>query len=214
MLGHCLVVQYFASFLVLRELHVCSSSWCHVAVIQFFATSSRCRGLVCSVWVWHFLVILTYVLGVCDSISIGTVSAISVLRVMLLTYTRVTIRFDPELWRTFPNGFNILRAGKPRNCATKAYLDLLHMMTNNYAFPFFNNTKKYIWASTCNFVTYHIIEQRRQWRVWSHAQTRKNLACSHTQHVAVDQNSEKVKTPRPAWCAKMRFYRKPLVPNL
>ena len=38
------------------------SSWCLVTVIVL-CSSSWCRGLVCSVWLWCFLFILTYLFG-------------------------------------------------------------------------------------------------------------------------------------------------------
>ena len=57
--------MYLVSFVVLQKrelvalLHL-PSCW-HV-VIGFCVSSSRCRGLVCSRWVWHFLVIPTYLI--------------------------------------------------------------------------------------------------------------------------------------------------------
>ena len=47
-----------------------------------------------------------------------------------------------------------------------------------------------ICASTCDFGTYRIDEQRRRGRVCANAQTRPRLQCSHTQGMDVIEYSE------------------------
>ena len=68
MLGLCFVLQYFVPFLVLKSSGWGRESWvlyfCCVLnamfLLSFFGPSSRCRGLVCSMYLWHSLVVLTY----------------------------------------------------------------------------------------------------------------------------------------------------------
>ena len=51
-----------------RELIVLQlSSWCLVTVMLVYRGSfSRCHGMVCSMWLWSFLIILTYFLKVAN----------------------------------------------------------------------------------------------------------------------------------------------------
>ena len=54
--GPCFVIQYFVSFLVLQSSQwgvFLSSMW---LLVFCFSSSRRYRWLVCSVWLWHFLV--------------------------------------------------------------------------------------------------------------------------------------------------------------
>ena len=64
--------MYLLSFLILPSLWRGTVSWlldfkCHLDVLwqlELCGSSSRCRGLVCSVWLWYFLIILTYLFQV------------------------------------------------------------------------------------------------------------------------------------------------------
>ena len=70
MLGPCFVMQCLVSFLVLQSSCQEREGWllyfyCLLDVIRlllFFVSSSQCRRLVCSVQLWHFLILLTYLL--------------------------------------------------------------------------------------------------------------------------------------------------------
>ena len=63
-------VHYFVSFLVLQSSWIGRKSWLlyfycltDVLLLQMFCgSSSWCRGLVCGMWLWYFLIILTYFL--------------------------------------------------------------------------------------------------------------------------------------------------------
>ena len=74
----CFVLQYFVSSLILQSSRLGRESWllyfcCDLNVmsmLSFFGSSSRCLGLVCSMWLWNFLVILTYFFYVGSSITI------------------------------------------------------------------------------------------------------------------------------------------------
>ena len=66
--GLCFVLHYFVSFLVLkspwrgREINwLPDVLW----LLMFCGSSSRSYVLVCSVWLWYFLIILTYFLRKC-----------------------------------------------------------------------------------------------------------------------------------------------------
>ena len=56
----CFVVRYFLSILVLQSSQLVALlygvSW------LLCGSSSRCHGFVCSLWLWYFLIILTYYL--------------------------------------------------------------------------------------------------------------------------------------------------------
>ena len=60
------VMQYLVSYLVLKPPHFGKESWwinCLLAVkwlLVFCLSSSWCRGLVCTMWMWYFLFILTF----------------------------------------------------------------------------------------------------------------------------------------------------------
>ena len=62
----CFVVRYFMSFLVLQSSWWGRESWllclfCLLVVSWWLnGSSSRCHGVVCSLWLWYFLIILTY----------------------------------------------------------------------------------------------------------------------------------------------------------
>ena len=62
----CFVVCYFKSILVLQSSWWGSESWllclnCLPGVSWWLSgSSSRCHGVVCSLWLWYFLIILTY----------------------------------------------------------------------------------------------------------------------------------------------------------
>ena len=62
----CFVVRYFMSILVLQSSWWGRESWllCLIClpVVSWWlsGSSSRCHGVVCSLWLWYFLVILTY----------------------------------------------------------------------------------------------------------------------------------------------------------
>ena len=62
----CFVVRYFMSILVLQSSWWGRGSWllclvCLPGVLwRLGGSSSRCRGVVCSLWLWYFLIILTY----------------------------------------------------------------------------------------------------------------------------------------------------------
>ena len=62
----CFVVRYFMSILVLQSSWWGSESWllcliCLPGVLWWLSgSSSRCHGVVCSLWLWYFLIILTY----------------------------------------------------------------------------------------------------------------------------------------------------------
>ena len=62
------VVRYFMSILVLQSSWWGRESWllcliCHPGVSWWLSgSSSRCHGVVCSLWLWYFLIILTYYL--------------------------------------------------------------------------------------------------------------------------------------------------------
>ena len=57
----CFVVRYFVSILVLQPSELvamlCLSSWCLVIVVWLFL---RMPWFVCSLWLWYFMIILTY----------------------------------------------------------------------------------------------------------------------------------------------------------
>ena len=62
----CIVVRYFMSILVLQSSWWGRESWllcliCLPGVSWWLSgSSSRCHGVVCSLWLWYFLIILTY----------------------------------------------------------------------------------------------------------------------------------------------------------
>ena len=62
----CFVVRYFMSILVLQSSWWGRESWllyliCLPGVLWWLGvSSSRCHGVVCSLWLWYFLIILTY----------------------------------------------------------------------------------------------------------------------------------------------------------
>ena len=62
----CFVVCYFMSILVLLSSWWGRESWllcliCLPGVLWWLSgSSSRCHGVVCSLWLWYFLIILTY----------------------------------------------------------------------------------------------------------------------------------------------------------
>ena len=62
----CFVVRYFMSILVLQSTRWGRESWllcliCLPGVSWWLSGfSSRCHGVVCSLWLWYFLIILTY----------------------------------------------------------------------------------------------------------------------------------------------------------
>ena len=62
----CFVVRYFMSILVLQSSWWGRESWllcliCLPGVTWWLSGSSlRCHGVVCSLWLWYFLIILTY----------------------------------------------------------------------------------------------------------------------------------------------------------
>ena len=64
----CFVVRYFMSILVLQSSWWGRESWllyliCLPGVSWWLSgSSSRCQGVVCSLWLWYFLIILTYYL--------------------------------------------------------------------------------------------------------------------------------------------------------
>ena len=76
----CLVsdIQWFVSFLVLQSPCWGWNIWlitinCFSDVLWMFVfsgSSSRCHVLVCSVWVWYFLIIATYFLSIIGTYSI------------------------------------------------------------------------------------------------------------------------------------------------
>ena len=65
----CIVVRYFVSILVLQSSRWGRKSWllCFVCLPGvswlLYGYSSRCYGFVCRLWLWYFLIILTYYLG-------------------------------------------------------------------------------------------------------------------------------------------------------
>ena len=62
----CFVVRYFMSILVLQSSWWGRESWllcliCLPGVSWWLSGfSSRCHGVVCCLWLWYFLIILTY----------------------------------------------------------------------------------------------------------------------------------------------------------
>ena len=62
----CFVVRNFMSILVLQSSWWGRESWllcliCLAGVSRWLSgSSSRCHGVVCSLWLWYFLIILTY----------------------------------------------------------------------------------------------------------------------------------------------------------
>ena len=62
----CFVVRYFMSILVLQSSWWGRDSWllcliCLPGVSWWLSgSSSRCYGVVCGLWLWYFLIILTY----------------------------------------------------------------------------------------------------------------------------------------------------------
>ena len=62
----CFVVRYFMSILVLQSSWWGRESWllyliCLPGVSWWLSgSSSRCHGVVCGLWLWYFLIILTY----------------------------------------------------------------------------------------------------------------------------------------------------------
>ena len=62
----CFVVRYFMSILVLQSSRWGRESWllcfmCLPGVSWWLSvSSSRCHGIVCGLWLWYFLIILTY----------------------------------------------------------------------------------------------------------------------------------------------------------
>ena len=65
----CFVVCYFMSILVLQSSWWGRESWlicikCLPGVSWWLSgSSSRCHGVVCSLWLWYILIILTYYFG-------------------------------------------------------------------------------------------------------------------------------------------------------
>ena len=66
--GLCFGMHYFVSVIVLQSSLRGRENWllCFnclsyvLFLLIFCGSSSRCHGLVCSVWLWYFLVIFTY----------------------------------------------------------------------------------------------------------------------------------------------------------
>ena len=62
----CFVLRYFISILVLQSSWWGRESWllfliCLLGVSWWLSgSSSRCHGVVCSLWLWYFLIILIY----------------------------------------------------------------------------------------------------------------------------------------------------------
>ena len=62
----CFVVRYFMSILVLQSSWWGRESWllCLICLpgvsLWLGGSSSRCHRVVCSLWLWYFLIILTY----------------------------------------------------------------------------------------------------------------------------------------------------------
>ena len=68
----CVVVRYFMSFLVLQSSWWGRESWllfliCLPGVSWWLSgSSSGCHGVVCGLWLWYFLIILTYYFSSAD----------------------------------------------------------------------------------------------------------------------------------------------------
>ena len=61
----CFVVRYFMSILVLQPYCWGRKDWllclvCLPGVLWLCYSSWRCHGFICSLWLWYFLIILTY----------------------------------------------------------------------------------------------------------------------------------------------------------
>ena len=65
----CFVVRYFMSILVLQSSWWGRKSWllCLIILLDvswwLSGSSSRCHGVVCGLWLWYFLILLTYYLS-------------------------------------------------------------------------------------------------------------------------------------------------------
>ena len=68
-------------------------------------------------------------------------------------------------------------------------------------------TKQIIWASSWDYGTYHIGDQRRLRRACTSAQSRKSLRCSHTLSMEVDEGSDQNQTSSPIGWLRMRVWR-------
>ena len=87
----CFVVRYFMSNLVLQSSWWERESWllcliCLPSVSWWLSgSSSRCHGVVCSLWLWYFLIILTIFLwdcgtcGICVKVARCNVACLKVL---------------------------------------------------------------------------------------------------------------------------------------
>ena len=70
----CFVVRYFMSILVLQSSWWGRESWllcliCLPGVLWWLSgSSSRCHGVVCSLWSWYFLIILIFSANICDAL--------------------------------------------------------------------------------------------------------------------------------------------------
>ena len=63
------------------------------------------------------------------------------------------------------------------------------------------------WASSWDYGTYRIGEQRRLRRDCASAQSRQSLRCSHTQRMEVDEGSDQNQTCSPSGLLRMRVWR-------
>ena len=73
----CFVVRYFMSILVLQSSWWGRESWllCLICLPgvswRLSGSSSRCHRVVCSLWLWYFLIILTYYFSVKILVRLG-----------------------------------------------------------------------------------------------------------------------------------------------
>ena len=64
-----------------------------------------------------------------------------------------------------------------------------------------NKNKLHIWATSSEFGTYRLCEQRRFRRACASAQSRKNLRCSLIKAVSQEEPSDRKSDPWPLWMA-------------
>ena len=74
-LDTCFVMQYFVSFIILQSSlwgrESCLCYFCCVLNAMSLLSFSLCHWLVCSMWLWHFRIIITYFFAKVDSKSIN-----------------------------------------------------------------------------------------------------------------------------------------------
>ena len=133
----CFVVRYFMSILVLQSSWWGRESWllCLICLPGFSwwlsCSSSRCHGVVCGLWLWYFLIILTYYFLLIAIFGVSRVNICSIAIICIYifnlnkTFTVLSlseflnisasvchikhIKWSPELWKNSKLCLNVSR---------------------------------------------------------------------------------------------------------